>query len=97
MPPPSRPSRTSPSASFRDWLLSEHATAERLAALAPGLTPEMVAAVSKIMRLQDLVTVAAQMPRGDALPLHHRTARAACRRASSRTIRPTICTASRPA
>src|ERR1700728_1353467 len=48
--------------SFRDWLLSEHATGEILAALAPGLTPEMAAAVSKIMRLQDLVTVAAKIP-----------------------------------
>ena len=45
---------------FRDWLLSEQATTERLAALAPGLTPEMVAAVSKIMRLQDLVSVGAK-------------------------------------
>ena len=46
---------------FRDWLLSEHANGEILAALAPGLTPEMAAAVSKIMRLQDLVTVAAKI------------------------------------
>ncbi len=46
---------------FRDWLLSEHATGEILAALAPGLTAEMAAAVSKIMRLQDLVTVAAKI------------------------------------
>src|SRR5580693_211308 len=45
---------------FRDWLLSEQASTERLCALAPGLTPEMVAAVSKIMRLQDLVTVGAK-------------------------------------
>mgnify|MGYP002784596987 FL=1 len=43
---------------FRDWLLSDHATTESLAKLAPGLTPEMVAAVSKIMRVQDLVIVA---------------------------------------
>ena len=43
---------------FRDWLLSEQATAERLSALAPGLTPEMGAAVSKLMRLQDLISVA---------------------------------------
>jgi ethanolamine ammonia-lyase large subunit len=42
---------------FRDWLLSEQATSEALCALAPGLTPEMAAAVSKIMRLQDLVSV----------------------------------------
>ncbi len=46
---------------FRDWLLSEQATGEILASLAPGLTPEMAAAVSKIMRLQDLVTVAAKI------------------------------------
>jgi ethanolamine ammonia-lyase large subunit len=46
---------------FRDWLLSEQATPERLTELSPGLTPEMVAAVSKIMRLQDLVTVAAKI------------------------------------
>jgi ethanolamine ammonia-lyase large subunit len=45
---------------FRDWLLSEQATTERLAGLAPGLTPEMVAAASKLMRVQDLVTVAAK-------------------------------------
>ena len=42
---------------FRNWLLSEEATTERLSSLAPGLTPEMAAAVSKIMRLQDLVSV----------------------------------------
>ncbi len=46
---------------FRDWLLGERATGEVLAALAPGLTPEMAAAVSKLMRLQDLVTVAAKI------------------------------------
>ena len=46
---------------FRDWLLSDNATGEISAALAPGLTPEMAAAVSKIMRLQDLVTVAAKI------------------------------------
>ncbi len=45
---------------LRDWLLSEAADGERLAALAAGLTPEMVAAVSKIMRLQDLVSVASK-------------------------------------
>ncbi len=45
---------------FRDWLLSDAADAAALARLAPGLTPEMVAAVSKIMRLQDLVLVASR-------------------------------------
>jgi ethanolamine ammonia-lyase large subunit len=43
---------------LRDWLLSDDATGDRLTALAPGLTPEMAAAVSKLMRLQDLVLVA---------------------------------------
>ncbi len=43
---------------FRDWLLSAQADGDTLAALAPGLTPEMVAAVSKLMRNQDLVAVA---------------------------------------
>lgn len=43
---------------FRDWLLSDLATTDALTKLAPGLTPEMVAAVSKIMRVQDLVLVA---------------------------------------
>lgn len=43
---------------FRDWLLSYQADEAALARLAPGLTPEMAAAVSKIMRLQDLVLVA---------------------------------------
>ena len=42
---------------FRDWLLGEADTAT-LTVLAPGLTPEMVAAVSKICRLQDLVAIA---------------------------------------
>jgi ethanolamine ammonia-lyase large subunit len=46
---------------FRDWLLSDDASGDRLAALSPGLTPEMVAAVSKIMRIQDLILVAAKV------------------------------------
>ncbi len=43
---------------FRNWLLSEDRDSAELMTLAPGLTPEMVAAVSKIMRNQDLITVA---------------------------------------
>jgi ethanolamine ammonia-lyase large subunit len=43
---------------FRDWLLSDAADGAALAALAPGLMPEMVAAASKLMRNQDLVLVA---------------------------------------
>ena len=42
---------------FRDWLLTDAANARTLAALAAGITPEMAAAVSKLMRLQDLVLV----------------------------------------
>ncbi|HZP79416.1 MAG TPA: ethanolamine ammonia-lyase subunit EutB [Pseudolabrys sp.] len=45
---------------LRDWLLSDEATPERLAALAPGVTPEMAAAVSKLCRIQDLMLIAAK-------------------------------------
>ena len=45
---------------FREWLLHENTTTAHLTALARGLTPEMAAAVSKIMRLQDLIAVAAK-------------------------------------
>ncbi len=43
---------------FRDWLLSDAVDGATLAALAPGITPEMAAAVSKLMRHQDLVAAA---------------------------------------
>jgi ethanolamine ammonia-lyase large subunit len=43
---------------FRDWLLSPEATTESLSALAPGILPEMAAAVSKLMQVQDLISVA---------------------------------------
>jgi ethanolamine ammonia-lyase large subunit len=43
---------------FRDWLLSDAATSAALAKLARGITPEMAAAVSKLMRNQDLILVA---------------------------------------
>ncbi|ANC79915.1 TPA: ethanolamine ammonia-lyase subunit EutB [Pseudomonas putida] len=46
---------------FRDWLLSDAADEAALRSLAPGLTPEMAAAVSKIMRLQDLILVASKI------------------------------------
>ena len=45
---------------FRNWLLSDAVGANELNEVAPGLTPEMVAAVSKIMRNQDLILVAAK-------------------------------------
>lgn len=43
---------------FRNWLLSEAADSATLARVAPGITPEMAAAVSKLMRNQDLILVA---------------------------------------
>ena len=43
---------------FRDWLLSDAVDGDVLAKLAPGLMPEMLAAVSKLMRNQDLILVA---------------------------------------
>jgi ethanolamine ammonia-lyase large subunit len=45
---------------FRNWLLAYETTTETLTALARGITPEMVAAVSKLMRNQDLILVAAK-------------------------------------
>jgi ethanolamine ammonia-lyase large subunit len=43
---------------FRNWLLAYETDGAMLAAAAPGITPEMAAAVSKIMRIQDMVLVA---------------------------------------
>lgn len=43
---------------FRNWLLSDCATSEVLASVSAGITPEMAAAVCKIMRNQDLILVA---------------------------------------
>lgn len=43
---------------FRNWLLSDAVDGAALRAVAPGITPEMAAAVSKIMRIQDLILVA---------------------------------------
>jgi ethanolamine ammonia-lyase large subunit len=44
--------------SFRDWLLSVKVTTDVLKKLSRGVTPEMAAAVSKLMRNQDLILVA---------------------------------------
>jgi ethanolamine ammonia-lyase large subunit len=49
---------------FRDWLLADETTTAVLSALAPGITPEIAAAVSKLCRLQDLIKVL----RGDGVP-----------------------------
>lgn len=43
---------------FRDWLLDDATTSATLAAVAAGITPEMAAAVSKLMRNQDLILAA---------------------------------------
>ena len=43
---------------FREWLLAETTDGAAIAAAAPGITPEMAAAVSKLMRNQDLVLAA---------------------------------------
>jgi ethanolamine ammonia-lyase large subunit len=45
---------------FREWLLKPETGQRQLEAITVGLTPEMVAAVSKIMRVQDLISVAAK-------------------------------------
>lgn len=46
---------------FRDWLLAYETTGETIQQISPGLTPEMVAAVSKLMSNQDLILVAAKI------------------------------------
>jgi ethanolamine ammonia-lyase large subunit len=45
---------------LRNYLLSDEVDSQLLSGLQPGLTPEMVAAVSKLMRNQDLITVSAK-------------------------------------
>ncbi|MCA6117697.1 ethanolamine ammonia-lyase subunit EutB [Bradyrhizobium sp. WSM 1738] len=45
---------------FRDWLLSDAATGETLKQVSRGITPEMAAGVSKLMRNQDLILVASK-------------------------------------
>jgi ethanolamine ammonia-lyase large subunit len=47
---------------FRNWLLADTTTTEMLVGVTAGLTPEMVAAVSKLMRNQDLILVAKKRP-----------------------------------
>ena len=43
---------------FREWLLANETDGDAIAAASPGITPEMAAAVSKLMRNQDLIAVA---------------------------------------
>jgi len=46
---------------FRDWLLAYDSDTRTLRSVAAGLTPEMAAAVSKLMRNQDLILVASKI------------------------------------
>ncbi len=45
---------------FRDWLLAQSTTTTVLQQTAKGITPEMAAAVSKLMRNQDLILAASK-------------------------------------
>ena len=47
---------------FRNWLLSDETTVETIKQVRAGITPEMAAAVSKIMRNQDLIMIAKKCP-----------------------------------
>src|SRR4051795_4654664 len=75
---------------LRDWLLSDASTTDALAALAPGITPEMAAAVSKISRLQDLMVMAAKCARWSRASATPSGCPAGCRCGCSPIIRPTI-------
>jgi ethanolamine ammonia-lyase large subunit len=46
---------------FREWLLEYDTTGDRIAAASRGITPEMAAAASKIMRNQDLILAASKI------------------------------------
>ncbi len=46
---------------FREWLLSYEINGDRIQQIGPGLIPEMVAAVSKVMSNQDLILVASKI------------------------------------
>jgi ethanolamine ammonia-lyase large subunit len=46
---------------FREWLLANETDSQQLTSIASGVTPEMVAAVSKLMRNQDLIAVARKL------------------------------------
>src|ERR1700740_1640336 len=53
---------------FRDWLLSDAATTAVLGKLARGISPEMAAAVSKLMRNQDLLLMTEKNASSSRLP-----------------------------
>jgi ethanolamine ammonia-lyase large subunit len=46
---------------FREWILDDDTTQDMLAAVRPGLTPEMVAAVAKLMGNKDLILAASKV------------------------------------
>ena len=46
---------------FREWLLANETDGGAITAVSAGITPEMAAAVSKLMRNQDLIAVAAKV------------------------------------
>lgn len=46
---------------FRNWLLMEETTGEKIKKVSPGIMPEMAAAVTKLMRNQDLIKVASKI------------------------------------
>lgn len=45
---------------FRNWILNDHTTGDTLRTVANAITPEIAAAVSKIMRNQDLILAASK-------------------------------------
>jgi len=47
---------------FREWLLESRTTGQRIRSIGPGLTPEMAAAVCKLMSNMDLMVVGAKCP-----------------------------------
>src|SRR6266513_3987067 len=71
--------------SFRDWLLSDAASGEVLGKLARGITAEMAAAVSKLMRNQDLILVAKKCEVTSAYRKHDWPARANERAAATQS------------
>ncbi len=66
---------------FRNWLLGNEVDTPVLQALSPGLTPEMAAAVSKIMSLQDLICRFQEMQGRNQVQKYHRPGRPLVRQA----------------
>ena len=83
---------------FREWILDDATTGDELAAIRPGITPEMAAAVAKLMSNKDLVAGREQNPRRHPLPQHDGPARRAGhpRAAQPSRRRPRRASCSRP-